>query len=229
MKNDKKILQDDDACAMITGKQQRAAERKGIRAGNAAAFRLLFLFKFRIMVQRKRCGQDSAGRAQGARRKERKGMGGGDREYCIRMMTRQDLAQAAALEAQTFTDAWSLRLWEQSLEQKSFCGLVLTLPGEREEPVLAGYICGQFVMDEGEIHRIAVASSLRREGYGQALLESFLHLGMEKGISRFFLEVRAGNRPARALYEKNAFVCLGTRKNYYQNPKEDVVILEKIL
>lgn len=64
-------------------------------------------------------------------------------------------------------------------------------------------------MDEGEIHRIAVASSLRREGYGQALLESFLHLGMEKGISRFFLEVRAGNRPARALYEKNAFVCLG--------------------
>ena len=151
-------------------------------------------------------------------------MAEGDVRFWIRPMTEDDLGKVAELEAEVFSDPWSPGLWESSLGQGTFVGLVLADPlGKR----LLGYVCGQFVLDEGELHRIAVEPSFRGQGLGQALLERFLLLGRERGLARLFLEVREGNGPARALYQKNGFVFLGMRKNYYQNPREDAVILEK--
>lgn len=149
----------------------------------------------------------------------------------IRPMEQKDLAAVAALEAQIFTEAWSLPLWEETLKSGGYDCQILEpdKPEDRREPAgeLMGYLCGQIILDEGELHRIAVRPDLQHRGYGQALLTDFLTRSERAGAANILLEVRAGNTPAIALYTKNGFTRIALRKNYYKNPKEDALILEK--
>ena len=43
------------------------------------------------------------------------------------------------------------------------------------------------------------------------------------------LEVRASNKTARSLYLKKGFQVLGVRRNYYEFPTEDAVMMEREL
>ena len=61
----------------------------------------------------------------------------------------------------------------------------------------------------------------------KALLAMALHTGKEVGAEEFTLEVRAGNVPAISLYEKHGFTRVGLRKNYYDRPKEDAILMTK--
>lgn len=141
----------------------------------------------------------------------------------IRPMTQEDIPFVAALEAEIFSDAWSERLYRETLESGRYdCQVLEVAPGS-----LAGYFCGQIILDEAEVHRIAVCPSLRGKGYGQWLLEDFLERVQQQGVVSVLLEVRAGNAPAIGLYEKNGFVGIGVRKGYYQKPKEDALILQR--
>lgn len=167
----------------------------------------------------------------------------------IRPMTMADIAAVAALEAEIFSDAWSGHLYQETLESGRYdCQVLELLPEKQEkEPlaeqqaeknthpvfentvssVLAGYFCGQVILDEAEVHRIAVCPDLRGKGYGQLLLEDFLMRAEKQGVISVLLEVRAGNAPAIGLYEKNGFARIGVRRGYYQKPKEDALILQK--
>lgn len=151
----------------------------------------------------------------------------------IRPMTMDDIASVAAMEAEIFTDAWSEKLYRETLESGRYDCQVLEITeldvnGLEKGSLLAGYFCGQVILDEAEVHRIAVDPTMRGSGYGQLLLEDFLHRVQETGVVTVLLEVRAGNVPAIGLYEKNGFIGIGIRKGYYQNPKEDAKILQKI-
>ena len=141
----------------------------------------------------------------------------------IRPMVLEDISAVAALEAQIFSDAWSERLYGETLESGRYDCQVLEIVATGQ---LAGYFCGQVILDEAEVHRIAVDPVLRGYGYGQVLLGDFLQRTREKGVVTVLLEVRAGNVPAIGLYEKNGFVRIGVRKEYYQKPKEDALILQ---
>jgi len=150
----------------------------------------------------------------------------------IRSMTMDDVAAVAAMEAEIFSDAWSENLYRETMESGRYDCWVLELvesgsAGSAKEPKLAGYFCGQVIFDEAEVHRIAVDPKLRGLGYGQALMEDFLQRMQEMGVVTVLLEVRAGNVPAIGLYEKHGFVSIGVRKEYYQNPREDALILQK--
>ncbi len=150
----------------------------------------------------------------------------------IRPMSMEDVPAVAALEAKIFSDAWSENLYRETLESGRYdCWvLVCTEPDENgsgKECVLAGYFCGQMILDEAEVHRIAVDPAMRGRGYGQVLLEDFLDRMRDDGVAVVLLEVRAGNVPAIGLYVKNGFAEIGVRKGYYQNPKEDAKILQK--
>ena len=151
----------------------------------------------------------------------------------IRPMTMDDVAAVAAMEAEIFTDAWSEKLYRETLESGRYDCWVLEITGQdvnaqENGSVLAGYFCGQVILDEAEVHRIAVDPAMRGCGYGQMLLEDFLHRVQATGVVTVLLEVRAGNVPAIGLYEKNGFAGIGVRRGYYQNPKEDAKILQKI-
>ena len=78
---------------------------------------------------------------------------------------------------------------------------------------------------EWEIDNVAVVGAARRRGLGSRLLGEFMDLARIGGGKHIFLEVRASNLEARALYRKWAFLEAGLRKSYYENPVEDALIL----
>ena len=84
-----------------------------------------------------------------------------------------------------------------------------------------------FVLDEGYISNVAVSPKYRRQGIADALIERLDELCSGHGLAFVSLEVRAGNAPAVALYEKHGFAPVGLRKNYYERPREDAVIMTK--
>lgn len=90
-----------------------------------------------------------------------------------------------------------------------------------------GYVGMMYVVDEGYISNVAVAPEHRRHGIADALILDLLRRCTALGLSFVTLEVRAGNAPAIALYEKHGFSPVGRRKNYYDFPKEDAILMTK--
>jgi [ribosomal protein S18]-alanine N-acetyltransferase len=91
---------------------------------------------------------------------------------------------------------------------------------------VVGFIVGRQVEDEWEIENIAVTGEARRCGLGSRLVGELLDLVRSRCGKSVFLEVRESNRAARSLYEKWAFIEVGRRKMYYQNPAEDALVLK---
>ena len=90
-----------------------------------------------------------------------------------------------------------------------------------------GYVCGRRAVDEGEILKIAVAVTDRRQGLASSLLERALHYLAEEGVANCYLEMRASNTPANNFYAKYGFVEIAVREKYYSDPQEDAVIMVK--
>ena len=78
-----------------------------------------------------------------------------------------------------------------------------------------GYANFLHVLDEGDIGNVAVAPEFRRQGVAAALLD----------LAFLTLEVRVSNAPAIALYRKHGFQTVGQRRNYYQKPDEDALLM----
>ncbi len=119
---------------------------------------------------------------------------------------------------------------EPSWSKEDFMGAILNPQAAvflAEEADVVGYAVCYFAADEGEIPSIAVEKSHRRSGIGRALFEALSSYIIEKEVTRLFLEVREGNEAAVSFYYANGFTDVGRRKNFYKNPTEDALILEK--
>ncbi len=141
--------------------------------------------------------------------------------YEIVPMDRSHLESIAALERQCFSAPWSIPMLEEELfnPQASF------LVAEGENGQVLGYAGLQVVLDEGYVNNVAVRPEYRRQGVASQLLEVFRRFGEGQGLAFLTLEVRDSNQAARALYARHGFVEAGRRKNYYQHPKEDAIIM----
>ncbi len=136
-------------------------------------------------------------------------------------ITAAHLPQLAALEQVCFpADPWSEDLFRDALENPRVCILL----AEGEDGAALGYAVLSTVLDEGNLDNIAVAPDVRRQGVADALLRALTGFGRER-LSVLMLEVRASNIPAIALYEKHGFAAVGRRKNYYDAPKEDAILM----
>ena len=83
------------------------------------------------------------------------------------------------------------------------------------------------IAGEGYIDNVAVREEYRRQGIAQALLDVFLRFGKAHQLAFLTLEVRASNDPAKQLYMKHGFEQVGRRKDYYDEPNEDAIIMTK--
>ena len=139
----------------------------------------------------------------------------------IRPMSFGDLSVILPIEKACFTDPWSENGFKDSLNEASAHLLVL----EDESFGIVGYACLYQIVDEGEIVNVAIHPSYRQKGYGAELVRALIQLGKELGAERFFLEVRKGNVSGRALYASLGFAECGIRKGFYENPREDAVLM----
>ena len=137
-------------------------------------------------------------------------------------MTRQHVAQVAALEKLCFSAPWS----EASVAGELDNPLSVWLICEDQGRVL-GYVGSQTVLDETDMMNIAVLPEARRAGIGERLILSLIELLKDRGSRSLALEVRASNTPAISLYKKLGFLQVGRRPNYYRSPREDALILRK--
>ena len=81
------------------------------------------------------------------------------------------------------------------------------------------------IIDEGHVINIAVHPAFRRQGYGELLMRRVIVACMSQGGQRMTLEVRKHNTPAQYLYQKLGFVKDGVHPGYYDDPKDDAVIM----
>lgn len=142
--------------------------------------------------------------------------------YTIEAMRLEDIPEVLHLEREAFGQmAWHAGDFEAAIASKCDFPLVIRTTG------LAGYAVLRIIAPEAEVENICVAPACRRSGVGETLMEAILRLAAERDAERIFLEVRAHNEPAKALYRKRGFVESYRRKNYYQGPTEDAIIMMK--
>ncbi len=142
-------------------------------------------------------------------------------QYAIVPVTADHLDQMEEIERLCFSDPWSRRLLSELLENEA----AATLAAVGEDGTVLGYAGIQVVLDEGYVNNVAVRPEYRRQGVASQLLEVFRRFGEGQGLAFLTLEVRDSNQAARALYARHGFVEAGRRKNYYQHPKEDAIIM----
>ena len=143
----------------------------------------------------------------------------------IRNMTTDDLEQVCQIENNSFSVPWSYKSFEESLANPNVC-YVVACPEDNKQQI-QGY-CGAYLIgDEADINQVAVAQEYRRNGIGKQMLEGLLQILEEKDIVAVTLEVRKSNTAAIALYENAGFVTEGVRKNFYEKPTEDALIMWK--
>ena len=82
-------------------------------------------------------------------------------------------------------------------------------------------------LDEGEITNVSVKKEYQGQRIGGRLLEELFRIGKERGVTDYFLEVRKSNQVAIALYSRLGFQEVGVRKNFYEDPVEDGIVMCK--
>ncbi len=139
----------------------------------------------------------------------------------ISSLTTTDLARAYEIETRAHAFPWS---------EKTFA----TNQGERYlnyrlqvGDVMAAFAITQVVLDEATLFNIAVDPAWQRQGLGRQLLENLIGELEKRGVLTLWLEVRASNTAAIALYESLGFNEATIRRNYYPTAqgREDAIIM----
>lgn len=89
---------------------------------------------------------------------------------------------------------------------------------------MVGFLVAHQIAGEWELENIVVEEAEQRKGIGTGLLTGLISKARATNSEAVFLEVRASNLAARALYEAAGFRQSGLRKSYYANPLEDAVL-----
>lgn len=145
-----------------------------------------------------------------------------EKVFQIRPVQESELAEVAELEREIFSDAWSKKALIETYSQSH-----TVIAGAWQDERLLGYVILYYVMDEGEIARIAVRSSARRQGVAGRILSYIEEFCKERDGERLLLDVRESNVPAIAFYRKCGFKKDGIRKNFYTNPTEDAILMSR--
>jgi len=143
--------------------------------------------------------------------------------YKLVPMDRELIPQIAQLERLSFSLPWTEEMLLEELE--SMTGSVIVAV-DKDRNVL-GYASITVVLDEGYINNIAVQRKYRRMGLGSDLLGVFIRFAEAQKLSFLTLEVRDTNLAARSLYSKFGFREVGRRKNYYDQPREDAILMTR--
>ena len=139
-------------------------------------------------------------------------------------MNADHLDELERLERLCFSRPWSKRMLAEELDNA--CAAFLVAEDADSGKVL-GYAGVLVMADEWYITNVAVFPEYRRHGIGAAIIEVFMNFARGNDLAFLTLEVRPSNTAAIALYKGFGFEEVGRRKNYYDLPKEDALILTR--
>ncbi|MBO4412238.1 MAG: ribosomal protein S18-alanine N-acetyltransferase [Lachnospiraceae bacterium] len=139
----------------------------------------------------------------------------------IRPMKTEDLPAVSAIESASFSMPWSEEEIERSFRLANYRFFVAEEDGE-----VVGYAGILRCLNEADLATVAVLERFRQRGIGAALMKAVLDYAAEEDLECLFLEVRESNFPARSLYEKVGFLPVGRRKDYYEHPREDAILMK---
>ena len=143
-------------------------------------------------------------------------------EVIIKPLTEEYVDQVCVLEEEAFSMPWHKESFLEMIANENACYLVALIG----EEVVAS--CGlRHIVGEGEITNVVTKNTMRGKGIGRQILLQLLEEGTKMGAEAFTLEVRVSNAPAFHLYESLGFVSEGVRKNFYEEPTEDALIMWK--
>ena len=137
-------------------------------------------------------------------------------------MTADHLDEIAALERACFSRPWTKEMLKEELDNACAAFLVAEDSGK-----VVGYAGLQVVLDEGYIANVAVDPAYRRQGIASKLVQVYIDFAQANKLAFLTLEVRPSNMAAIILYGRLGFRSVGRRKNYYEHPKEDCIIMTR--
>lgn len=139
-------------------------------------------------------------------------------------MTLADLSAVMVIENQAFSNPWSTEMVKKELSQEWSVVLLAEtcLPSGW---TIVGFAIVWLVTDEVHILNVATDRAHRRQGIGREVLQAVLDHGRSHRCRLATLEVRRSNEPALNLYKSFGFRAVGVRPAYYQDDREDAVIM----
>ena len=143
-------------------------------------------------------------------------------EVIIKPLTEEYVDQVCVLEEEAFSMPWHKESFLEMIANENACYLV-ALVGE--DVVASGGL--RHIVGEGEITNVVTKNTMRGKGVGRQILLKLLEEGAKMGAEAFTLEVRISNAPAIHLYESLGFASEGVRKNFYEDPTEDALMMWK--
>ena len=151
------------------------------------------------------------------------------RGVSIGSMTEHDLLEVVEIEESSGLSRWGWAAYYAELQGSNrhlmLVARVADSDHRRGRSKLAGYIVARMGADELHINNVAVREPYRRLGIGRALLDRILAEGKRSEVPCAFLELRAGNTAALALYEECGFRVTARRSKYYSEPVEDALVM----
>lgn len=147
----------------------------------------------------------------------------------IRQMKLSDICDVVEIEKECFALPWSYKSFEESLSKPYAVFLVAEVKREdSDEYEIAGYVGVYHIGDECDITNVAVSQLYRRRGIAGLLLKGVEEYGLTHNVNAITLEVRESNTKAISLYEKMQFKNIGIRKNFYEKPVENAIIMVRM-
>lgn len=144
-------------------------------------------------------------------------------KYTLVPLNADLIPQVAEIERQNFSHPWTEAMLTSQLDNM-LASIICALG---ENGVVLGYAGVTVVAGEGYIDNIAVRQEYRKQGIASELLGVFLRFAKAQNLHFLTLEVRVSNTAAKQLYMKHGFAQVGRRKNYYDDPQEDAILMTR--
>ncbi len=140
-------------------------------------------------------------------------------------MTTEHIKDVHKIEEDCFSIPWSEKSFYDELTKNKMAIYIVV----KENNEIIGYGGMWHVINEGHITNIAVKNEYRRKGIGSKIIDELINIAKEKEMIGITLEVRTSNNIAQNLYKKKGFIIEGIRKEYYDDNKEDAILMWKHL
>ena len=139
----------------------------------------------------------------------------------LRRLNEDDLDRIMEIELAAYPYPWTRGIFADCLRVGYNCW------GLQAAETLIGYCIQSHAARENHLLNLCIAPERQKQGFGSFLLAHAVRTARLQNCFCIFLEVRPSNPDGIELYEKNGFMAIGERPNYYRSGqgKENAIVM----